>query len=508
MAPQDPAWFGLPASYLQLKHLICSSFIAILSGWGLLEPELNSMGIIKIRFFRCDGTPFLLHNLSILFRPPTLRLPISCTGTIPIEHAPILTDDVAGSCNLFIVLRSLNMGFNNDFYGGYDFILCPGCRLPLGSCPCSHLRSLCNIYAAIAVLIPLIPSHYPWTSNSKSQPPSLSGRDNLISIQSIIGGFYLDEHSTTNTVDEQRSKENQKRIDLEGPLWKGILILFSVDAQQFPKLYQWHHQQHHLGRMIGISALAAVSAFFLSFLSGIFCDRHRRRSSVLIGQAFGAGMEEGKVIVGTLTSTFCSVCFWPSLDCSSPQPVELTGTPADIIETSAGFVIIFGYARAFLQCLYNIHADPGILQPFYFLLITQFWISCLFPPRYRWGSACYGVNGGPGQCYFWPLYLCDFSNLPEQNKSPLQLIGNHKPSTDRLAYFQALDQYQHPHQHPDGHDLLQLWQSSFVNSFGSNATALRGSQPVVSYVQMPAGSLGIAVSIFGAQAISSTIKIE
>ncbi|HHY30494.1 MAG TPA: MATE family efflux transporter, partial [Syntrophaceticus sp.] len=45
---------------------------------------------------------------------------------------------------------------------------------------------------------------------------------------------------------------------------------------------------------------------------------------------------------------------------------------------------------------------------------------------------------------------------------------------------------------------------SFVNSFGSNATAAFGAvQQVVSYVQMPAGSLGMAVSIFGAQAIGA-----
>jgi len=62
-----------------------------------------------------------------------------------------------------------------------------------------------------------------------------------------------------------------------------------------------------LGRMVGVTALAAISAFFpilfflISFVIGVGAG-----SSVLIGQAFGAQeWEKVKVIVGTtLSSTF------------------------------------------------------------------------------------------------------------------------------------------------------------------------------------------------------------
>ena len=45
---------------------------------------------------------------------------------------------------------------------------------------------------------------------------------------------------------------------------------------------------------------------------------------------------------------------------------------------------------------------------------------------------------------------------------------------------------------------------SFINKFGSTATAAFGAvNQVISYVQMPAASLGITISIFGAQAIGA-----
>ena len=45
---------------------------------------------------------------------------------------------------------------------------------------------------------------------------------------------------------------------------------------------------------------------------------------------------------------------------------------------------------------------------------------------------------------------------------------------------------------------------TFVNRFGSDATAAYGAvNQVVSYVQMPAISLGIAVSIFASQSIGA-----
>src|ERR1700730_5657350 len=45
---------------------------------------------------------------------------------------------------------------------------------------------------------------------------------------------------------------------------------------------------------------------------------------------------------------------------------------------------------------------------------------------------------------------------------------------------------------------------ALVNRFGSNATAAYGAvNQIVSYVQFPAISIGIAVSIFGSQAIGA-----
>ena len=52
--------------------------------------------------------------------------------------------------------------------------------------------------------------------------------------------------------------------------------------------------------------------------------------------------------------------------------------------------------------------------------------------------------------------------------------------------------------------LAEIAVISFVNRFGSSATAAYGAvNQVVSYVQFPAISIGIAASIFGAQCIGA-----
>ncbi|HHV34320.1 MAG TPA: MATE family efflux transporter, partial [Syntrophomonadaceae bacterium] len=170
----------------------------------------------------------------------------------------------------------------------------------------------------------------------------------------------MDEHSTTSTVDEQldQRKTKKSRIDLEGPLWKGILIfVLPLMLSNFLNSISGTISSIILGRMIGISALAAVSAFFpvffflVSFVIGIGGG-----SSVLIGQAFGAQeWKKVKVIVGTtLTSTFLLglLLAIPGL-LFTHNLLELTGTPADIIETSAGFARIIFLAMPVLF-LFNV----------------------------------------------------------------------------------------------------------------------------------------------------------
>jgi putative MATE family efflux protein len=329
----------------------------------------------------------------------------------------------------------------------------------------------------------------------------------------------MDEHSASAVDGQFEEKEIKKsRIDLEGSLWKGIFIfVLPLMLSNFLNSVSGTISSIILGRMIGVSALAAVSAFFpvffflVSFVIGIGGG-----SSVLIGQAFGAQeWKKVKIIVGTtLTSTFLlglllaihGLLFTHNL-------LELTGTPADIIETSAGFARIIFLAMPVLF-LFNVYTtfmrgSGDSTTPFYFLLISTILNILLIPALViGWGFLpAMGVNGAAlanvisGLLTFaiFLIYLNKTNHPLQLDRETLRhlridwpifklLISIGIPTSIQMVMI----------------SLAAVAVISFVNSFGSNATAAFGAvQQVVSYVQMPAGSLGMAVSIFGAQAIGA-----
>ena len=114
----------------------------------------------------------------------------------------------------------------------------------------------------------------------------------------------LDAGETTEAVEQ---KQNKGKIDFNKPLWKSIFFFFlPLMLSNTLNSISGTVSSIILGRMIGVSALAAISAFFpilfflISFVIGIGAG-----SSVLIGQASGLKRKKVKVIVGTtLTSTF------------------------------------------------------------------------------------------------------------------------------------------------------------------------------------------------------------
>ena len=330
----------------------------------------------------------------------------------------------------------------------------------------------------------------------------------------------MDEHSTTSTVDEQldQRKTKKSRIDLEGPLWKGILIfVLPLMLSNFLNSISGTISSIILGRMIGISALAAVSAFFpvffflVSFVIGIGGG-----SSVLIGQAFGAQeWKKVKVIVGTtLTSTFLLglLLAIPGL-LFTHNLLELTGTPADIIETSAGFARIIFLAMPVLF-LFNVYTtfmrgSGDSSTPFYFLLISTI-LNILLIPAFviGWGFLpAMGVNGAALANVISGLFtFVIFLIYLNKTNHPLQLD---RETISHLRIDWPIFKLLISIGIPTSIQMVMISLAavaviSFVNSFGSNATAAFGAvNQVVSYVQMPAGSLGMAVSIFGAQAIGA-----
>ncbi len=329
----------------------------------------------------------------------------------------------------------------------------------------------------------------------------------------------MDEHSASAVDGQFEEKEIKKsRIDLEGSLWKGIFIfVLPLMLSNFLNSVSGTISSIILGRMIGVSALAAVSAFFpvffflVSFVIGIGGG-----SSVLIGQAFGAQeWKKVKVIVGTtLTSTFLLglLLAIPGL-LFTHNLLELTGTPADIIETSAGFARIIFLAMPVLF-LFNVYTtfmrgSGDSTTPFYFLLISTILNILLIPALViGWGFLpAMGVNGAAlANVISGLLTFAIFLIYLNKTNHPLQL-DRETLSNLRIDWpiFKLLISIGIPTSiQMVMISLAAVAVISFVNSFGSNATAAFGAvQQVVSYVQMPAGSLGMAVSIFGAQAIGA-----
>lgn len=316
----------------------------------------------------------------------------------------------------------------------------------------------------------------------------------------------------------QDKAAKKSRIDFNAPLWKTMLIfLLPLMLSNALQAISGTVSSIILGRMIGENALAAVSAFFpvffflVSFVIGIGSG-----SAVLIGQAFGArDWKQVKVIVGTtLTSTFLlallvaipGVLFTHNL-------LELTGTPANIIEISAGFarIIFLSMPVLFLYNVYTtfLRGSGDSTTPFYFLLISTALSLLLIPTLViGWGPfPQLGVNGAALASVISALltFIVFLIYLKKVNH-PLQFDREtmHNLRID-WPVFKLLVKIGIPTSiQMVMISLAAVAVISFINKFGSSATAAYGAvNQVISYVQFPATSLGITVSIFGAQAIGA-----
>lgn len=272
-----------------------------------------------------------------------------------------------------------------------------------------------------------------------------------------------------------------------------------------------------LGRMIGTDALAAVSAVFpVIFLLFAFLIGIAGGSTVLIGQAFGARDEHRvKKVAGTvLGATFAfGILVAVVGTLVSPSMLQLLGTPPNIIAQSDAYArivfltspIIFPY----LAYTTFLRGTGDSTTPFYFLIL----------------STVLGV-------VFTPAFIAGWFGLPHLGVVSVAVAGLLSQGISFLAFLIRLHVTNHPlkFDRETAGDMLVdpriLWAVlrigiptglqvvmvslaeiaviSFVNHFGSSATAAYGAvNSVVSYVQFPAMSIGITASIFGAQCIGA-----
>lgn len=271
----------------------------------------------------------------------------------------------------------------------------------------------------------------------------------------------------------------------------------------------------YIGQMIGVDALAAVSIFFpMMFFFIAFVMGLSSGASVLIGQAWGAG-DHGKVkaVAGTTLSValLLAVIIAISGGLFSRQILVALATPPDILEAANSYARIMMAAMpltfVFILQTAMMRGVGDTVTPLLALAISTVIGLSVTPTLIRgWlGLPQLGVASAA-----WASAVSSFLTLLWLNVH-LRRRG-HALAFD-TAFWRAM--------RPDGAllrivlrlgipaaigmvvmSLAELVLLGLVNSFGSNATAAYGAvNQVMSYVQFPALSIAISVSIFGAQAI-------
>ncbi|HDR7797969.1 TPA: MATE family efflux transporter [Bacillus tropicus] len=320
------------------------------------------------------------------------------------------------------------------------------------------------------------------------------------------------------TDNNKEGAESHKLESESKPIWKSmsmflVPLLLSNVLQSVGQLFG----MVVVGRWLGVNDLAAISAFFpLFFLLVSFVIGIGSGSSILIGQAFGAKNEDRlKAIVGTtLTFTFIiGVVLAIVGSIFAMDIMRLMGTPENIIEISVHYarILFISMPVLFLYFAYTtfMRGTGDSKTPFYFLIVSTALNMILLP------ILIFGWLGAPKLDVYGAAYASVISTVItfivmlvylKKKNHPLQLDSTVKKylrmDGDLLKLLLRLGI-------PASINMILVSLSeiaviAFVNRYGSDATAAYGVvNQVASYVQMPAVSLGITVSIFAAQAIGA-----
>ena len=320
------------------------------------------------------------------------------------------------------------------------------------------------------------------------------------------------------TDNNKEGAESHKLESESKPIWKSmsmflVPLLLSNVLQSVGQLFG----MVVVGRWLGVNDLAAISAFFpLFFLLVSFVIGIGSGSSILIGQAFGAKNEDRlKAIVGTtLTFTFIiGVVLAIVGSIFAMDIMRLMGTPENIIEISVHYarILFISMPVLFLYFAYTtfMRGTGDSKTPFYFLIVStalnmillQILIfGWLGAPKLDVYGAAYASVISTVITFIVMLVYLKKKNHPLQLDSTvrkyLRMDWNLLKLLLRLGIPASINMILV--------SLSEIAVIAFVNRYGSDATAAYGVvNQVASYVQMPAVSLGITVSIFAAQSIGA-----
>ncbi len=307
------------------------------------------------------------------------------------------------------------------------------------------------------------------------------------------------------------------------PLWQRFLLfLVPLMVSNILQSLSGTINNIYVGQLLGVEALAAVSIFFpimifmISFLVGLASG-----ASILIGQAWGArNLEKIRQVNGTtLAATLIGGIVVAILGAVfARQLMQLLGAPENILELATGyarimfigmpgffiFMIITSMLRGVgdtvtplialsLSIVGGIVVTPGLILGWFGL-----------PPLGVAAAAIAFIIGFMVVLVFLFFYL-------NWRKSPLApdaaLLRRLKIDLRLLRTILKLGI-------PAGvamvvSSIAAIVIVGIVNRFGSDATAAYGAvNQVMSYVQFPAMSIGIASAIFAAQAIGARQMAE
>ncbi|MDV3250899.1 MATE family efflux transporter [Devosia sp. BK] len=306
--------------------------------------------------------------------------------------------------------------------------------------------------------------------------------------------------------------------DSTRPLWQRFAIfLLPLMASNILQALSGTFNSIFIGQMIGVDALASLATFFpilfflISFIIGLSAG-----STILIGQAWGArNLERVKQVTGTtLTTAFVLgliVAIIGSVFIESIMSV--LGAPDNIRETSIGYgrIMFLGMPGFFVFLIITsiLRGVGDTITPLFSLVLSMIVGVILTPALIEgwWGLPQLGVNSAAWAFIAGFVVVLTFLFFyMRARKLPLapdaQLLLALKPDFQLLGLILKLGV-------PAGLQMVVASVSGIVvvglvNRFGSNATAAYGAlNQVLNYVQFPAMSIGIATSIFGAQAIGA-----
>lgn len=302
------------------------------------------------------------------------------------------------------------------------------------------------------------------------------------------------------------------------PLWKTFLVFLApMLLSNILQSMSGTINNIYIGQMIGVDALAAVSSFFpVMFFFIAFTIGLGAGSSVLIGQAWGARQRDtARAVAGTtLTVGVLFALAVAVFGGAFTQPMlRLLGTPPDILPDATRYarIILIAMPGLFLFLLSTamLRGVGDTVTPLYTLMISTTLGLVVTPALIRgwFGLPRLGVTAGAWATVvgFTVATLWLAFHL-RRKKSPLA------PDADFVRHLRINPRLLKGVLKvgvPTGVQMIvvalaELALLSFVNAYGSSATAAYGAvNQVVAYVQFPAISIAITASILGAQAIGA-----